>query len=78
MRYQPCPVPFNQSDDVRAEEPASRLGPVAAKGRLAVTLRLFRNIAQLWRISVPSTFRHSRMKAASAVQPLADTMVPST
>ena len=33
--------------------------------------------AQLWRISVPSTFRHSRMKAASAVQPLADTIVPS-
>lgn len=31
-----------------------------------------------WRISVPSTFRHSRMNAASAVQPLADTIVPST
>ena len=33
---------------------------------------------QAWCISVPSTFRHSRMKAASAVQPLAETMVPST
>ncbi|GGL63309.1 hypothetical protein GCM10011392_17460 [Wenxinia marina] len=33
---------------------------------------------QVWRISVPSTLRHSRMKAASAVQPLAETMLPST
>ena len=30
------------------------------------------------RISVPSTFRHSRMKAASPGQPLADTRLPST
>lgn len=34
--------------------------------------------AQLWVILVPSTFRHSRMKAANPVQPLAETMVPST
>lgn len=33
---------------------------------------------QGWWISVPSTFRHSRMNAASAVQPLAETIVPST
>lgn len=33
---------------------------------------------QVCLISVPSTFRHSRMKAASPVQPLAETMVPST
>lgn len=44
---------------------ASRLGCI---GRLS----------QLWRISVPSTFRHSRMNAASAVQPFAETIVPST
>ena len=31
-----------------------------------------------WRISVPSTFRHSRMKAARPGQPLADTRLPST
>lgn len=35
-------------------------------------------LTQLWRISVPSTFRHSRMNAASAVQPFAETIVPST
>ena len=31
-----------------------------------------------WLICVPSTLRHSRMKAARPVQPLAETMVPST
>src|SRR5690606_1538393 len=31
-----------------------------------------------WLISVPSTLRHSRMNAASPVQPLAETIVPST
>ena len=38
----------------------------------------FRSDTQVCRISVPSTFRHSRMKAASPVQPLAETIVPST
>jgi len=36
------------------------------------------SLAQVWRISVPRTLRHSRMNAARAVQPLAETMVPST
>jgi len=40
-------------------------------------LRSSRRISP-WRISVPSTFRHSRMKAASPGQPLADTRLPST
>ena len=35
-------------------------------------------MAQLWVILVPSTAMHSRMNAASPVQPFAETMVPST
>jgi hypothetical protein len=33
---------------------------------------------QVWVIFVPSTVKHSRMKAASPVQPFAETIVPST
>lgn len=42
------------------------------------SLRATCSRCQLWVIFVPSTFRHSRMKAARPVQPFADTMLPST
>ena len=45
----------------------------AKRGLRATCLR-----CQLCVIFVPSTFRHSRMNAARPVQPLAETMLPST
>jgi hypothetical protein len=36
------------------------------------------SVDYVWVIFVPSTFRHSRMKAARPVHPFAETMLPST
>ncbi len=83
--------PFDPADGVAQTSPRAgaktrhrlplRLGPANGFARrTAAGAILFppEALAQRWRISVPSTARHSRMKAASAVQPLADTIVPST
>lgn len=66
-----CPAPGGaarrQADLARNQRPAAALAGWSS-----------RTPRQLWVIRVPSTFRHSRMKAASPVQPLAETIVPST
>ena len=50
------------------------------KGRplFAASVAVRKDRDHVWRISVPRTLRHSRMKAASAVQPFAETILPST
>jgi hypothetical protein len=67
----------------RVRRLAREHGGVTSRGRFvertdASRLECVGRLTQLWRISVPSTFRHSRMNAASAVQPFAETIVPST
>jgi hypothetical protein len=52
---------------------ANSLGPIT-RGQLSISL----SIHYVWVIFVPSTFRHSRMKAARPVHPFAETMLPST
>ena len=75
---------FRQGGDslVRRIAPGAatrRAGGRAAKGHGPCPFALSsEQRAQVCRISVPRTLRHSRMKAARPVQPFAETMVPST
>ncbi len=61
----------------RQPKDAGSAGTAPAADRYSAAAACGERVAP-WRTSVPSTLRHSRMKAASAVQPLAETIVPST